>query len=323
MSSPIDFNKNGGSQGPGAGQGGSPGQGAPQGYAPQGAPQGFAPAGGPPNGFVPGQVGRGLDSAAPTEARLPKGLGEEGKNTPMGFGRLVSVELRKQIDTRAGKWLIGVTVALVLLISALVAYNSDGNPHFVNFMAASAIPLSYLLPILGIMAVTSEWSQRTGLVTFSLEPRRSRVILAKWAAASVLAIGATLVAFAAGALFTLLAAALGGGEADWNLDTAAYGTIPLMMLLQVSMGVGFGLVLQNTPGAICAFLFIPVAVSMLGLFDWARTVLEWINPSETLNALGNGHVSGEDWAKVAVSVALWVGVPMVLGFMRLHRREVK
>ena len=43
-----------------------------------------------------------------------------------------------------------------------------------------------LLPILGIMAATAEWTQRTGLVTFTLEPRRGRVVLAKALAALVL-----------------------------------------------------------------------------------------------------------------------------------------
>ena len=42
--------------------------------------------------------------------------------------------------------------------------------------------LGYFLPILIIMLVTSEASQRNGLVTFTLEPRRSRVVVAKFIA---------------------------------------------------------------------------------------------------------------------------------------------
>ncbi len=33
--------------------------------------------------------------------------------------------------------------------------------------------------MLGILTVTGEWSHRTALTTFTLEPRRSRVLLAK------------------------------------------------------------------------------------------------------------------------------------------------
>ena len=39
--------------------------------------------------------------------------------------------------------------------------------------------MSLLLPVMGILLVTSEWSQRTDMTTFALEPHRSRVIMAK------------------------------------------------------------------------------------------------------------------------------------------------
>ena len=42
--------------------------------------------------------------------------------------------------------------------------------------AAPNIPMNILLPVLGIMLVTSEWSQRTAMVTFTLEPSRDRLI---------------------------------------------------------------------------------------------------------------------------------------------------
>ena len=52
--------------------------------------------------------------------------------------------------------------------------------------------ITLLLPIVGILLVTSEWSQRTAQVTFTLVPRRGRVLAAKVSASVVLA----LVAFA-------------------------------------------------------------------------------------------------------------------------------
>ena len=47
-------------------------------------------------------------------------------------------------------------------------------------------PQKILLPVLGILAITSEWSQRTGLVTFTLAPNRGRVLLAKVTATVIL-----------------------------------------------------------------------------------------------------------------------------------------
>src|SRR3954454_8314032 len=89
------------------------------------------------------------------------------------FSRLVQVELRKMFDTRAGRWLlisIGALTALVLVIQLWVVVAQDLDVDFRDFMAGMNTPMGILLPVLGIMAVTSEWSQRTAMVTFSLEP---------------------------------------------------------------------------------------------------------------------------------------------------------
>lgn len=37
----------------------------------------------------------------------------------------------------------------------------------------------------------------------------------------------------------------------------------------------------------------------------------------------DGSVSGDQWGKLAVTLALWLVLPMVLGFVRLTKREVK
>ncbi len=65
--------------------------------------------------------------------------------------------------------------------------------------------LGYFVPILIIMLVTSEGSQRNGLVTFTLEPQRSRVVIAKFLAGLGLAVGVMVAGFALAALGTLLA----------------------------------------------------------------------------------------------------------------------
>ena len=98
----------------------------------------------------------------------------------MPFGRLVSVELRKMADTRAGRWLlisIAALTALVLAIQLAVILSNDLQVDFRDFMIAMNTPMGVLLPVLGIMSVTSEWTQRTAMVTFTLEPSRSRLVL--------------------------------------------------------------------------------------------------------------------------------------------------
>ena len=99
------------------------------------------------------------------------------------FSRLVSVELRKMFDTRAGRWLlisIAAFTALVLIIQLWVVLAQDQTVTFEDFAAGANIPMNILLPVLGVMSVTSEWSQRTAMVTFTLEPSRTRFLAAKF-----------------------------------------------------------------------------------------------------------------------------------------------
>lgn len=303
----------------------------PQQRQPQGAPSGPPQPQGAPTGrpgmqplYAGGPGGGVLDSAAPTHARLPKRLGDAGKSTPIGFGQLLVVELRKLTDTRAGTWLMAITALLIVLASALVAYTERDGVKFFDLIGATLIPMNYLVPILGILAVTSEWSQRTGLITFTLEPRRGRVVLAKLAATLLAAVAATIVALAVAAGLTLLVGSLGSGDADWHMKGTAYATLFAYMLLQAGMGVAFGLLIQNTPGAICAFLFIPIVVSLFNLAgEWGQKAAEWVNPQQSMAPLIDGSVSGDQWGKLAVTLALWLVLPMVLGFVRLTKREVK
>ena len=69
---------------------------------------------------------------------------------------------------------------------------------------------SVLLPVLGIMLVTSEWGQRTAMVTFALEPRRPRVILAKLVTGLVLTLATAAFAITIGLACNLLYAAIQG-----------------------------------------------------------------------------------------------------------------
>ena len=59
-------------------------------------------------------------------------------------------------------------------------------------------PMGILLPVLGVMSVTSEWSQRTAMVTFTLEPSRSRVVAAKFASVMIVAVAALVIGLVMG-----------------------------------------------------------------------------------------------------------------------------
>lgn len=244
--------------------------------------------------------------------------------TAVPFTRLLHVELRKQLDTRAGRWLlvaIGGITAIVLGITLL----TDGDDRSFEFFLKGIIaPQAALLPVLGILAVTSEWSQRTGLVTFTLEPRRARVAWAKLASAllfgaATLGLGALLAALA-----HLAAVAFRDVEVAWELGGLTATGIVLVLLLSVAQGVAFGMLLRNTPAAIVVYTALPTVWAVLGgLVEDVRTAATWLDLGQTTRPLFNAPMTGEQWLQLGTSVLVWVVVPLVVGMWRLTRAEVR
>src|SRR5689334_17041559 len=109
-----------------------------------------------------------------TTLPIPTRLNPAGINLGPGLTRLVAVELRKMINTRAGFWLQVATVALTVLVVIIRSTTGEIDDHtFAGVLNIAVRPAAFLLPVAGILLVTSEWSQRTGMITFTLVPRRS------------------------------------------------------------------------------------------------------------------------------------------------------
>lgn len=60
--------------------------------------------------------------------------------------------------------------------------------------------MGIFLPVIGIIAVTGEWSQRTALTTFTLVPRRWRIVVAKIVALALPALLAVVISIATAAM---------------------------------------------------------------------------------------------------------------------------
>jgi ABC-2 type transport system permease protein len=248
------------------------------------------------------------------------------------FSRLVSVELRKMVDTRAGRWLLisiaGLT-ALVLVIELIVLISQDQEATFGSFGAGANIPMVILLPVLGVMSVTGEWSQRTAMVTFALVPSRGRVVAAKYVSALAIAVVAVAVAYALMAVANLVYA----GASDFPLvwDSSPFGVFLTFLLYVIGMttGFAFGSALLNTAVAIVVYFvynFVLPGLMQLGAFylDWFKSIQPWIDFNDAQTPLQGGtSVTGTEWAHLVVSGLIWLGIPLALGIRRMLRAEVK
>lgn len=251
--------------------------------------------------------------------------------TPVPFGRLVAVELRKMADTRAGRWLlisIAALTALVLAIQLAVILSNDLQVDFRDFMVAMNTPMGILLPVLGIMSVTSEWTQRTAMVTFTLEPSRSRLILAKFVSTMLIAVVAVVIGLALSVAANLLYGALSGDEVRWDIGAVDVVFYFLLHAIGMATGFAFGTLFLNTAAAIVVYFvysFVLPGLFQLGaqLMDWFADIQPWIDFAAAQNPLIEGSISGEQWAQLAVSGFIWLVLPLAVGLWRVLRAEVK
>ncbi|MFE9958058.1 ABC transporter permease [Micromonospora sp. NPDC005299] len=237
--------------------------------------------------------------------------------------RLTAVELRKLADTRAGRWLL-ITIGLVAaaIVTVQIFVLKDAEQTFTAFFTPSLFPVGLLLPVLGILSITGEWSQRTALTTFALVPRRERVVTAKLAAVVLAALASVLVSLAVAAAGTLAARAT-GGAGTWTFDWHLLPYAAVFQVANVLMGAGFGLLLLNTPLAIVTYLLLPTVWSVLAAMIRAlREPARWLDTSVTMEPLLTPDMTAGQWGRLGVSLAVWLLVPLVAGLVRTLRREV-
>src|SRR5687767_1426063 len=153
------------------------------------------------------------------------------------FGRVLWVELTKMFNTRSGFWLmVGIGVSALLATAAVILWAPDNELTYDNFGAAIGVPMVFLLPVMAILAVTSEWSQRSGLTTFTLVPHRSRVIAAKALVAIGVGAVSILVALAVGALGNVVGSAIAGVDTVWDKSMSQALLLVLANVLNLMIG---------------------------------------------------------------------------------------
>jgi ABC-type transport system involved in multi-copper enzyme maturation permease subunit len=236
------------------------------------------------------------------------------------LSRLTRVELRKMVDTRSGFWLqlsvLALTV-LVVVITLIAGHEDDFT--FRNLLGDALVPAGILLPVVGILLVSSEWSQRTALVSFALVPERPRLIAAKVLAGVLLG----LIAFAFAAVVAALGTALASPDiADvWTFPVGLVGQYVLYVVSAMVIGVAFGAALQASAPAIVLYFGLPAAIGALSAIRSIEGTVEWFG-SGSLEWLTQNVLSGHEWAQVLVTLALWMVLPLAIGTWRVTRRDL-
>jgi len=249
--------------------------------------------------------------------------------TPIPLGRIVRVELRKMVDTRAGFWLLmAIGILSVLATGAAILFAPQAEQDFELYASSIGVPMSVILPMIAILSVTGEYTQRTGLSTYTMLPRRGRTIGAKLIAGLIVGVGGMFVALAVGALGNLLAGAVGGFDPVWNIEATEFAQIVLAQTIGMLTGFTLGALFRSSATAIVLYFVVTLVVPNLlfilaNLQDWYGRIDPWVNLEVAKGELYDGVMTAENWAQLGTSGVIWLVVPFLVGLTLIMRSEVK
>lgn len=208
---------------------------------------------------------------------------------------------------------------------------SELQSYLLN-VATSASPfLALILGVLGVFAMSSEYSSGMILSSLAAVPRRTPMYLAK---ALVLTVISGLTAFllsAAGLGVAILYAPVAGTEVFTTVVVSGVlGTVAYLVLIAL-LGFGFAAILRSTAGAIAVLagltFVLPIGFQILTLTNW-----EWVPvvgnylPMTLGSTLAMGHVpveSGPTFFVALLAIAVWAAAPVILGHVLLKARDAK
>lgn len=256
-----------------------------------------------------------MDSVASIGAAAPRSF------DPPAFVRLVQIELRKSVDTRAGFWLLAGTALLTVVAAVARVLSGDDADHaFRPVLETALVPTNVLLPVVGILLITSEWSQRTALTTFVQVPGRMRILGAKCGAG--VALGFVFYAIAV-AVSALAVATLGADAPDgWAFGIELWGQFTAYVILGMLMGLALGAALLASAPAIVTYFAAPSVVAILAGFNSLESFLKWVDPSAMAVPMTEAPMTSAEVGYLLTSTAVWVAIPLAIGAWRIGRADI-
>ncbi len=248
----------------------------------------------------------------------------------LSFGRVVRSEWIKLLTLRSTWWSLGVTVALSLAISLMMASASRDFGGGLTPVMTIVMPMQFTMlvaGILGAIAVTGEYS--TGMIrsTFTAEPRRGAVLGAKAIVVAVVMALATALTYLVAILLT--APILGGAGIDWS--DAAQSWVPLgagvfAMAMFALIGLGFGFIIRNGAGAIAATVGVLFVLPIvLNMFVFAGESWQWIVDLGQYLPMAAAQMAttpaGDDVLRGILTLAAWPAALLLGAWAALRTRD--
>lgn len=257
------------------------------------------------------------------------------------FVDLVRSEWTKIRTVRSTMWTVGLTIILGIGIGALVCAVTRGHWNSMSAFsrqtfdapATSLIGLlfaQFTIGVLGVLAVSAEYSTGTIRATFSAAPNRQRVYGAKIVVFGVLSfIVAEVTTFAAFFLgqFLLSAPATHATLSSPGALRSVFGCGVFICLLGL-LALGLGTIIRHTAGAISAFVAILLIIPLIAqaLPQSLSNNLRRFMPEEIANQIVTTNHANVDtgsfspWVGILV-LALEATLLLVIGGSLLQKRD--
>lgn len=251
------------------------------------------------------------------------------EHAPIPFTRILGVELRKMFNTRSGFWMmVSIVVLAVIATAATIIFAPSENLNFGSFAGAIGTPMAVILPMVAILAVTSEWSQRSALTTFTLVPNRQRVINAKLVLTVLIGVVSIVVAMAVGAVGNVVGSAIAGVDPTWDYNVRELGQVLLANEIGMLIGFMLGVLLRSSPAAIVgyfvySFVLPTVSGALASTQEWYADNAGWFDLNWTTFKLFDSTLTSTEWTQLGVAGTIWLIIPLAVGLFLVRRAEIK
>lgn len=250
------------------------------------------------------------------------------------LGRQLRSEYLKLTTVRGTWWSVVIVAAITIGIAFIVVSAMSGPVD--NIMMAVLMPVQFTMliaGILGVISVTGEYSTGMARSTFTANPVRGSVLVAKAVVLGAFMFVVSLVIFGIAAVGISPIAASKDMAVDWADPSRTI--LPILaasaaMALFALLGVGLGFLLRSGAGAIAVtvgILFIlPTVLQLMGMWlhdlTWVGDLVNYLPASVTPNV-----IMPSDGAALSVPVswvvlAAWPAAALLGSWAVLRARDV-
>jgi ABC-2 type transport system permease protein len=249
---------------------------------------------------------------------------------------LVEAEMLKLRSTRTSVWLLVATLAL-LTLTVVVSVPEPGDDTLpVGLddpgLLAGAVGVAFGVPLvlvvlLGSFACTQEFRYGTITPTYLAQPRRSRVLVAKWLTLGLAStVITTLTLVVATTVGTVLIASRDGelelGRQFWQMAAGGY----VVMAVYGVIGVALGALVRNQITAVVGVLIWMLVVEHIVIPAYP-SVGQWLPLATTYSLMQLGPANGQEGELLSPAVAglvlaAYLAVAVVLALRLTPKRDV-